>query len=270
MELQKSSLLGLPISKAQSMSQSLALIEQRLSARKSCIVSFINPYAFDLRWHNQAYANALWHFDLVLPDGIGVVKALRWINGVDVARQSFDATSLFHPILNLLNLERKSLCLIGGEPGIAKRAQQKMCQAYPHVDYLGALDGFRPFQEIVDWVVTQDPDVVLVGMGAPMQESLLLRLRCEGFSGVGFTCGGFLDQYVVDSQYYPAFIDRLDLRWLYRLLREPRRLGRRYLVQYQTFIFDVFGVLLARIAKRQNLGSHLWLARRYASLESQR
>lgn len=269
MELRKSSLLGLPVSHARSMADSLTLIQERLSKREPCIVSFINPYAFDLRWSDQAYGNALWHFDLILPDGIGVVKALRWLNGVDVERQSFDATSLFRPVLSHLNTERKSLCIVGGQPGVAECAQQKMRDAYPDVDYLGVLDGFRPFEEIVEWVKAREPDVVLIGMGAPVQESVLLRLKYEGFSGVGFTCGGFLDQYVVNSQYYPTIFDRLDLRWLYRLICEPRRLGRRYLIQYQNFLFDVLGALLASVFGRRSHEAHLWLARRYANLENQ-
>jgi len=230
-------------------------------------VSFINPNAFHLRWGDQAYANALWQFDLILPDGIGVVKALRWINGIDVERQSFDCTSLFHPILNHLDLTRSSLCIIGGHPGVAEQAKEKMRYVYPNVDYLGVMDGFRSFDEITNWVKVRDPDVVLVGMGAPAQESVLLRLKYDGFSGIGLTCGGFLDQYILDSQYYPVFIDRMNLRWLYRLVNEPRRLGQRYLIQYQSFVYDVIASLFSIYFGRQKYQSHLWLARRYASLE---
>jgi len=268
MELQKSSLLGLPVSQASSMSDTLRLIQERLSRRQSCIVSFVNPYAFHLRWRNQAYANALWQFDMILPDGIAVVKALRWINGITVERQSFDATSLFQPVFCHLSSQKKSLCLVGGRPGVAGLALHKMRQSYPGIDYRGVIDGFQPFEDIVNWVKSHEPDVVLVGMGAPIQESLLLRLKYDGFRGVGFTCGGFLDQYVVGTQYYPAIIDRLDLRWLYRLVSDPRRLGRRYLIQYQTFVFDVLWALIGSAIGRRFHESHLWQAGRYASLEN--
>ena len=263
---QKHSLLGLPIGHTKSVRDTIEFVSDALSKRKQCIVSFINPYAFHLRFVDQAYFNALWHFDLILPDGIGVVKALRWINGVDVERQSFDATSLFHPIMEQLNLKDKSLCIVGGRPGIALEAQKKMHELYPNVRYLGTLDGFRSFDEIVAWVLKHDPDVVLIGMGSPAQESILLRLKIEGFSGVGFTCGGFLDQLVSGFQYYPNVIDRFDLRWFYRLISEPRRLGRRYLVHYQTFIFDVFSTLVGKWLGRRRMQSHQWLAKRYARI----
>lgn len=260
----KDSFLGLPIGHTRSLTATLAFVADCLSKREPCIVSFINPHAFHLRLIDQAYSNTLWHFDLILPDGIGVVKALRWLNGVDVERQSFDATSLFHPVLNHLNLMKKSLCIVGGSPGTALCAQEKMRDLYPDVGYLGNLDGFRRFDEIIGWVRRKNPDVVLVGMGSPIQESILLRLKLDGFSGLAFTCGGFLDQFILDSQYYPSIIDRLELRWLYRLMSEPRRLGRRYLVHYQTFVFDVFGALIGKCFGRRDERLHHWLAKRYA------
>jgi N-acetylglucosaminyldiphosphoundecaprenol N-acetyl-beta-D-mannosaminyltransferase len=228
----------------------------------------VNPHSFHLRLGDLGYSNALWHFDLVLPDGIGVAIASRWINGIHVERQSFDETSLFNPICNLLNKLGKSLCIVGAEPGVAKRALEKMRNTYPNIKYLGAIDGYQPFDEAIDWVKAQSPDVVIVGMGAPLQESFLLRLRQDGFGGVGISCGGFLDQYIQDRQYYPDWIDRLELRWLYRLVREPRRLWQRYLIQYQAFALDVLSVIATRVFSRRKEDMHLWLARRYARSET--
>lgn len=268
MTIPKNSLLGLPLSAAHSIEQTLGLVSTRLANRQSCIVSFINPHAFHLRLHDQAYANALWHFDVVLPDGIGVSIASQWINHVTVQRQSFDETSLFHIVLNKINMMKKSVCLIGSKPGIADCAGKKMCKTYKDINYLGSLDGYHSFDESVDWVMRLSPDVVIVGMGAPLQESLLLRLKHEGFNGIGFTCGGFFDQYVLETQYYPVWVDRLELRWLYRLVKEPGRLWRRYLVEYRTFILDFSSTLGVRLIRRRREDARLWLARRYARVEA--
>jgi len=264
MMLSKSSLLGLPISHARSKAQSLSLIRERLSSGTPCIVSFINPDAFHLRLIDQAYSNVLWHFDLVLPDGIGVVIAARWINGLKVERQSFDETSLSNPVLSQMDFLGKSLCIVGAKPGVAARACERMKRLYPNIRYLGVLDGYKPFEHAVSWVNSLNPDVVLVGMGAPLQETFLLRLKQRGFAGVGITCGGFLDQYEQADQYYPDVVDRFELRWLYRLVREPGRLGRRYLIHYQTFIFDVLSILIARFFGRRAEDMQMWLARRYS------
>ena len=260
----KISLLGLPVSLAETVDVTLDVVARHLEEREPCIVSFINPYAFHFRIDDLAYSNALWQFDMVLADGIGVVKALQWLNGKRVERQSFDATSLFHPVLEQIGHMQKSLCIVGGQPGVAQCSLERMKKAYPGVSFLGALDGYRSFDEIAEWLLNLGPDVVLVGMGAPRQESILLRLKQGGFSGVGFTCGGFLDQYASEAKYYPEVMDRLELRWLYRMIREPRRLGYRYLVQYQTFVLDVLSALSATSEGRRLYQSHLWLAKRYA------
>jgi N-acetylglucosaminyldiphosphoundecaprenol N-acetyl-beta-D-mannosaminyltransferase len=73
-------------------------------------------------------------------------------------------------------------------------------------------------------------------MGAPLQERFLSQLAANGWTGIGLTCGGFLDQVVQGSDYYPGWVDRLNIRFLYRLGKEPRRLWRRYLVDYQVFM----------------------------------
>ena len=72
-------------------------------------------------------------------------------------------------------------------------------------------------------------------MGVPLQERFLLQLTDAGWNGVGITCGGFLDQLSQGVQYYPGWINSLNLRWAYRLMREPGRLWRRYLLDYPKF-----------------------------------
>jgi N-acetylglucosaminyldiphosphoundecaprenol N-acetyl-beta-D-mannosaminyltransferase len=72
-------------------------------------------------------------------------------------------------------------------------------------------------------------------MGAGVQEQFLLDLVAQGWSGMGFTCGGYLDQLGNGLRYYPQWIDDANLRWAWRLVREPRRLGPRYLIDYPGF-----------------------------------
>ena len=239
MGLNRTSLLGLPISLSSSPSDTAEAIDRILASPDPGLVTFINPHAFYLSSENQSYLNSLWHFDMVLPDGIGAVLALRWLHNQKVERQSFDATSLYHPVLRLLNQRRCSLCLVGAKPNIADLAQAKMASKYPNIAYRGCIDGFCSFDTAIRWTMERMPDVVIVGMGAPRQESFLLRLKQSGFRGLGITCGGFLDQIAENEIYYPKLFDKTDTRWLYRLLKEPKRLSRRYLFEYRGFILNV-------------------------------
>jgi len=76
-------------------------------------------------------------------------------------------------------------------------------------------------------------------MGSLVQESFLLALMGSGWRGLGFTCGGFLDQLSNGFNYYPKLVNALNLRWAYRLAKDPRRLWRRYLLDYPVFAFGL-------------------------------
>lgn len=81
------------------------------------------------------------------------------------------------------------------------------------------------------------PDIVICGMGAPMQEKYLVNLKNTGWKGAGFTCGGYLDQIVERDglAYYPDWANKYHLRALYRMFREPKRLIPRYTLHYMPF-----------------------------------
>lgn len=252
--MRQEDLFGLRLTPLPDLATAMRLVERALAGRAGLLVTFVNPAAWQVGRRQADYAGALGSFDLVLPDGIGVVKALAWVRGVEAARLSFDASSLYLPVLDRLDRDRRRLFVIGAAPGVAERALQRMRAEFPHVVHAGCLDGYRPLEEAVQAVLAAAPDLVLCGMGAPHQERLLLELRRRGFTGVGFTCGGFLDQLAEKRHYYPAWIDRAELRWLYRLCREPRRLLRRYALDYAPFVAATLAALL-----RQWLGMGLGL-----------
>ena len=216
-----------------------AEICRRMRDRIPTIVTFINPYSF--HFLRDARVGAVFaQFDIVLPDGIGVVLALRWCRLVRAVRVSFDQTSLFEPVFSCLDAARARIYVAGAHPGVADSAVYRMAEAYRDVQFVGVRDGYGNPADIVEEVLALDPDFVLCGLGVPRQETLALALRDAGYSGVVCTCGGFLDQYAQGAQYYPAWVDRLELRWVYRMWREPRRLWRRYLLFYPGFFLRAF------------------------------
>jgi N-acetylglucosaminyldiphosphoundecaprenol N-acetyl-beta-D-mannosaminyltransferase len=247
--MRQEELFGLPVTPLPDLDMAIRLVERALSSRTGLLVTFVNPYAWRIGRTQPDFARLLAGFDLVLPDGIGVVKALAWIKGQAAARLSFDASSLYLPVFDRLERDRRRLFVIGAAPGIAATAMRRMQAEFPNVAYAGCLDGYRPLEEAVAAILRAGPDMVLCGMGAPWQERLLLELRRRGFDGVGFTCGGFLDQLAEKPRYYPAWIDKAELRWLYRLCKEPRRLLRRYAVDYAPFI----GATLLALARQRLL-----------------
>lgn len=249
--IERARIFGLPLNLCKRVDDVLAAVEARLDAGETFLTTFINPSAVALARRNTGYAKALARFDMVLPDGIGIVQAVARLHGHAIARISFDSTSLALPVFALAERSGRSVVLVGGAPGVAERAATHLRESFPKLGIIAALDGYGDRASMVERIQALQPDIVVCGMGAVAQEDFLLTLAGSGWRGCGFTCGGYLDQLGAGMQYYPAWVDRSNLRWAYRLVREPRRLWRRYLIDYQSFLLLFLQASLAqRLALR--------------------
>src|SRR6266511_354143 len=198
----------------------------------------INPWSYHMARRQPDLVKNLHRFDIVFPDGFLITFALRLLYNVKACRVSFDATSLYHPILAMLNEDERAVFIIGGRPGVAETAVEHMRRHYPKIRFVGSLHGYGCVTNSVDQIIQSGADFVLCGMGCGCQETFLCALEDSEFHVAAFTCGGFLDQLNENPEgYYPLWIDRMELRSLYRLRKEPARLWKRYCVEYWPFFF---------------------------------
>lgn len=139
-------------------------------------------------------------------------------------RATFDRTSLANPVLQWAVRHQIGVVLVGARPGVAERAGRTMSALVPDLVVERTFSGYGEDPDAAKSYLLAHPGrLVVCGMGAPRQEAFLLALKEAGWRGIGITCGGFLDQLAERADYFPAWIDRLHLRFLYRLYREPRR-----------------------------------------------
>ncbi len=226
-----------------------AVLEMIEAAAKDVVlVTFVNPSAVPLARRSAAFRRSLHEFDFVLPDGVGMCLAVKWLHGLAAERVSFDSTSLAPAIFRLACTRNLRIVLVGGAPQVAETARARIAETFPGILISGSFDGFGAIEAKARAVCELKPDIVICGMGSGRQESFLLELKLQGWQGWGFTCGGYLDQLSRGITYYPPWVDASNLRWAYRLAREPGRLWRRYLIDY-----SYFGLLVcaARISKRR-------------------
>jgi N-acetylglucosaminyldiphosphoundecaprenol N-acetyl-beta-D-mannosaminyltransferase len=224
--------------------------DELLSAQRSeaCLVTFVNPYAFWVAGERKDYLPLLLGFDFVLADGMLLAKGLSHLTGASFDRVSFDGNSAAPAVFRAAERHRLSLAIVGGEDGIAQHAAQ-VFSSQSGLQIVSTRNGFfsddAALDAYCDELVQISPDVVLVGMGAPHQERFLVRLKAKGWSGVGFTCGGYLDQAAEgEIEYYPEWVNRMNLRAPFRLFREPRRLSKRYFVHYAPFYIAWLNTIL--------------------------
>ncbi len=161
----------------------------------------------------------------ILPDGIAVVKGAKHL-GIDI-KERITGIDITEKLLELLNNKKKSLYLFGATDEVLKGMIDMIKNTYPKIKILGYTNGYtedkdKVFTEIKDL----NPDVVLVAMGIPLQEKLIARHIDEFKKGIFIGVGGTFDVLSGTKKRAPKVFIRFNLEWLYRIIREPKRLKR--------------------------------------------
>lgn len=163
--------------------------------------------------------------DLTIPDGIGVIYAAKLLG--TPLKEKIPGINFAQGLLSRMALEGKRLYLLGAKPGVAEMAAENLRNVYPGLVVCGVHDGY--FQEdapVTEEIKAAAPDVLFVCLGAPKQE----RWMCQNGPATGahlaIGLGGSLDVFAGTVERAPQKWQDLGLEWLYRLIKEPNRIGR--------------------------------------------
>jgi N-acetylglucosaminyldiphosphoundecaprenol N-acetyl-beta-D-mannosaminyltransferase len=203
----------------------------------TCLLSYLNPFAWSVTKEFSGYVSDLERFDLVVCDGVGVQAAVEAVFTRTTPVISLDYSGIGREYLNLGSGAKMSLCMVGSEYEIVRDAARIIEEDYPGFTEVAFFSGYGDsLKDARDFILRARPDLVLVGLGMARQEAYLLDLVDAGWSGIGICVGGFFDKLAKPGLDYPEWIAKRKLRFLWRLIREPRRLSRRYFIDYQPFI----------------------------------
>lgn len=194
------------------------------------VYTFLNPVSYLYALKNKGLFA---RFDGIFADGSILVSAIRLLYGRRVTRRSFDMTSLAPVLLKYAEENRKSVYIVASKQEQVERAVGIFKERYPGLIVAGYRNGYFSSDDEqlreAEHIVEVAPDFLVVGMGALAQERFLLMVKDAGYGGIGFTCGGFIHQTAKDEiEYYPAWADRMNLRFVYRMYKEPHT-RKRYL-----------------------------------------
>lgn len=174
---------------------------------------------------DEAFRTVLNHAALALPDGIGVVYASKILGrplkgratGVDFAQGLMEAMAQ----------NGKKLYLLGAKPTIAEQAAQRLQERYPTLQICGTHDGyFKDNAPVVAEIKASGADVIFVCLGAPKQELWMAKNGAATGATLAVGLGGCLDVFAGNVQRAPRWMQKWGLEWLYRLYKEPQRIGR--------------------------------------------
>ena len=189
------------------------------------LVATPNPELVQRAGRDPEFADILARADLVIPDGVGVIYAAKILGTPLKARvPGIDFASA---LMGRMAGTGKRLFLLGAEPGVAQQAAARLQAAYPGLVVCGVHDGyFQEDEPVVRAIREARADVVFVCLGAPKQEKWAAAHGGEAGARLYIGLGGSLDVFAGKVERAPERMQKLGLEWLYRLVKQPSRIGR--------------------------------------------
>ena len=249
------------------------------------LINTINAHSYNTARKDELFAEALTNGDVLIPDGVSIVKACRWIKAKSLPKEriagwdlfSFEMENLERKQCGMLNVEcgannssldnsqsaladnpkfkiqnsefrspQRTVMFMGSSQKVLDLIVKRAAKVYPHLKVVTYSPPYKPeFSEednkaIIDAINAVNPDLLWIGMTAPKQEKWTfshwdeLNIHCH----VG-TIGAVFDFFAGTVERAPMWWQRHGLEWLYRLLKEPKRMWRRYIIGNALFLFNV-------------------------------
>jgi exopolysaccharide biosynthesis WecB/TagA/CpsF family protein len=223
------------------MDEALDWIVDRVHKDKRSLLAFVNPDCLNIAWNNSEYRKVLKNAERVLPDGIGIHLGCR-IKGTRLA-DNLNGTDLFPRLCDRASHEGLSIFLLGARPGIAAETAHVMQKRYPALKFAGTMHGYFSDDEngeVIQKINDSGADILLVATGAPRQELWLARNAAALKPTLRMGVGGLFDFYSGRIRRATGWVRELGMEWVWRLLMEPRRLWRRYVIGNPLFLARVW------------------------------
>ena len=215
------------------------------------LVLNVNTHCLNLCYEDRALRDSLNGADVVFCDGAGVMLAARMLGERIPERITYAAW--IWQLADFAATEGFSLYFLGAGPGVAQEAARRLRERYPALRIVGTRHGYFDHsagsaenEAILEEINAAAPDILLVGLGMPLQERWLTENRRGLDASVALTCGAAFDYASRRVRRGPRLLTESGFEWLARLLSEPRRLWRRYLLGNPLFLSRVLRQLLSK------------------------
>ncbi|WP_293104852.1 WecB/TagA/CpsF family glycosyltransferase [Moorena sp. SIO3I6] len=207
-------------------------------------VAHYNVHSFNLSMQLPWFYQFIQSAEIAHCDGMGILKAHQFMGYNLSLKYRASYTLLLPKLLENVNQNGLSMFLLGSKPKHLETALTNLRQQYPNIivnGHHGYFDKEDPSQnqEIINKINQTKPNILLVGMGMPIQEKWIWQHRSRLNVNVFMPCGAVIDRLAGLVPDCPEFISNLGGEWLYRLSREPKRLAARYLLGNPAFFFQL-------------------------------
>ncbi len=248
---ERTCLLGLPVDRV-TIPKSIDYLQTVIDAGGRCHIVVINAAKVVKARRDRELADVIRRADLIGADGMAVVWASRLLGDPLCGR--FNGTDLMEALFDLAARRGYRVFLLGAKPHVIENAVARLRQLYPTLQIAGYRHGYFSSEEderqAVRMINEARPDILMLGMSTPLKELWVHRHRELINVPVIHGVGGSFDILGGVTRRAPVWMQRNGLEWLFRLLQEPRRLWRRYLVTNTLFALLVVKAFLQRPFRR--------------------
>lgn len=220
------------------------------------LINTINAHSYNTARKDSLFAEALTNGDVLLPDGVSIVMACKWIKAKSLPKERIAGWDLF--AFEMEKLERESeelrtkseeskiVMFMGSSQKVLDLIVKRAAEVYLHLKVVTYSPPYKTeFSDednkaIIDAIHAANPDLLWIGMTAPKQEKWTyshwkeLNIHCH----VG-NIGAVFDFFAGTMKRAPMWWQEHGLEWLYRLLKEPKRMWRRYIIGNALFLWNM-------------------------------
>jgi len=212
---------------------------------RKLFINTINAHSYNIAQKDPLFAEAITSGDVLIPDGVSIVLAVKFLKKVRIQRIA--GWDLFVFEMKKLNQKGGVCFFLGSSDKVLELIRQRAAKEYPNIRIEGYSPPYKPeFTEdenrsMIDAINTANPDLLWIGMTAPKQEKWIylhreqLNVHCH----IG-AIGAVFDFYAGTLKRAPLRWQKVGMEWLYRLIMEPRRVGKRYIIGNFLFAYYIF------------------------------
>ena len=217
------------------------------------LINTINAHSYNVARKDNLFAEALTKGDYLIPDGMSVVMACKWLHAKSQPKERIAGADLFVFEMVRLNKKGGTVMFMGSSEKTLAKIVEQAAKVYPNLKVVTYSPPYKPEfnteenKAIIHAINTANPDLLWIGMTAPKQEKWTyshwneLNIHCH----VG-TIGAVFDFFAGNTQRAPLWWQKHGLEWLYRLIKEPRRMWRRYIIGNTVFLWHMLGEKISR------------------------
>ena len=210
------------------------------------LINTINAHSFNTALKDSLFAEALTNGDYLIPDGMSIVMACKLLHAKSQPKERVAGWDLFAYEMDKLNQTGGTVMFMGSSEKVLALNVAKCSELYPNLKVVTFSPPYKPEfndadnKSIIDAINNANPDLLWIGMTAPKQEKWTyshwdeLNIHCH----VG-TIGAVFDFFAGTMKRAPLWWQDHGLEWLYRLLKEPKRMWRRYIIGNTLFLRNI-------------------------------